>query len=367
MSHRQPGDQARKRTLDRCVSRIGPRPGLTRGLRIRGVLREGTRARLQEDLALHGPGRASAEVGQLLHPRAEVPQHLGHHRAGQGRRDPRLPQHLPAPRQQDAVGGRPVPGGAGPRAVAVLPLPRLALQAGRLVALGHPQGSAARLRRRQLPGACDPMRGVGRLHLHQSQPRQHRAGARPSSASWRTASRAIRLRGRTRSTGSRPNCSATGRSSSTASPRATTGPYLHASSFGTLTAEAKEALDKPNPFTDALAYQLKGPHRMFSFSGEPSQKTPYSKPIECVMEASAAGPMEQARRSRSDAAGAQSHPVGEVRLRLVPVLPELRADLRRVRLSHVTPTGRRDRTHTSSKSRCSISPRRLTRSGSARS
>jgi carnitine monooxygenase subunit len=68
------------------------------------------------------------------------------------------------------------------------------------------------------------------------------------------------------------------------------GPYLHASSFGNLTAEAKEALDKPNPFTDALAYQLKGPHRMFSFSGEPSQKTPYSKPIECVMEASAAGP-----------------------------------------------------------------------------
>ena len=29
---------------------------------------------------------------------------------------------------------------------------------------------------------------------------------------------------------------------------------------------------------------------MFSFAGEPSRKTPYSKPIECVMEASAAGP-----------------------------------------------------------------------------
>lgn len=68
------------------------------------------------------------------------------------------------------------------------------------------------------------------------------------------------------------------------------GPYLHASSFGNLTAAAKEALDAPNPFTDALAYQLKGPHRMFSFAGEPSRKTPYSKPIECVMEASAAGP-----------------------------------------------------------------------------
>ncbi len=68
------------------------------------------------------------------------------------------------------------------------------------------------------------------------------------------------------------------------------GPYLHASTFGNLTAEPKAALDAPNPFTDALAYQLKGPHRMFSFAGEPSRKTPYSKPIECVMEASAAGP-----------------------------------------------------------------------------
>src|SRR3546814_10283745 len=68
------------------------------------------------------------------------------------------------------------------------------------------------------------------------------------------------------------------------------GPYWHASSFGTLTAEARAELDKPNPFTDALAYQLKGPHRMFSFAGEPSRKTPYSKPIECVLEAGAAGP-----------------------------------------------------------------------------
>ena len=90
---------------------------------------------------------------------------------GKDERDPRLPQHLPAPRQQDAVGGRPVPGGPGPRAAAVLPLPRLALQPGRLAALGHPQGPAARLRRRQLPGAGDPMRGVGGLHLHQPRTR----------------------------------------------------------------------------------------------------------------------------------------------------------------------------------------------------
>jgi carnitine monooxygenase subunit len=39
-----------------------------------------------------------------------------------------------------------------------------------------------------------------------------------------------------------------------------------------------------------LAFQLKGPHRMFSFAGEPSRKTAYSKPIECLMQSSAAGP-----------------------------------------------------------------------------
>ncbi len=68
------------------------------------------------------------------------------------------------------------------------------------------------------------------------------------------------------------------------------GPYLHAASFGNLTAAMKEALEAPNPFTDVLAFRLQGPHRMFSFAGEPSRKTPYSKPIECLMQSSAAGP-----------------------------------------------------------------------------
>lgn len=68
------------------------------------------------------------------------------------------------------------------------------------------------------------------------------------------------------------------------------GPYLHAASFGNLTAAAKAAMEAPNPYTDVLAFQLKGVHRMFSFAGEPSRKTPFSKPIECVMESSAAGP-----------------------------------------------------------------------------
>lgn len=66
------------------------------------------------------------------------------------------------------------------------------------------------------------------------------------------------------------------------------GPYLHANSFGALTEIAK--MDAANPYTDALAYQIKGPHRMFSFAGEPSKQTPYSRPIEVLTESSPAGP-----------------------------------------------------------------------------
>lgn len=66
------------------------------------------------------------------------------------------------------------------------------------------------------------------------------------------------------------------------------GPYLHAGSFGALTEVAK--MDKPNPYTDALAFDIKGPHRMFSFYGEPSKRTPFSRPIECMTQSSPAGP-----------------------------------------------------------------------------
>lgn len=66
------------------------------------------------------------------------------------------------------------------------------------------------------------------------------------------------------------------------------GPYLHANSFGALTEVAK--MDSANPYTDALAYQLSGPHRMFSFYGEPSKETPFSRPIEKLTQSSPAGP-----------------------------------------------------------------------------
>lgn len=73
------------------------------------------------------------------------------------------------------------------------------------------------------------------------------------------------------------------------------GPYLHAGSFGALTEVAK--MDKPNPYTDALAFDIKGPHRMFSFYGEPSQKTPFSRPIECLTQSSPAGPWNKKPRN----------------------------------------------------------------------
>ena len=89
--------------------------------------------------------------------------------------------------------------------------------------------------------------------------------------------------------------------------RATTGRTC-ASSFGALTAEAKMAgLNEPVHRRAGLP-DSKVRTRMFSFSGEPSQKTPYSKPIECVLEASAAGAWNK-RIERSHAAG-QSTPLG---------------------------------------------------------
>ena len=228
--------------------------------------------------------------GQLLHPRAEVPQHLDHHRARQGRRDPRLPQHLPAPRQQDAVGGRPLRGGVGPGAAAVLPLPRLALQPGRLAALAHPHRTCCST---STPTAAACRRSNARcgkgfifinLNPHNTEPLRSFLGELAHGIE------GYPFAGPHQVYAFKAELQCNWKIFVDSFAESYHGPYLHASSFGNLTAEAKEALDKPNPFTDALAYQLKGPHRMFSFAGEPSRKTPYSKPIECVMEASAAGP-----------------------------------------------------------------------------
>ena len=332
----------------------------------RGVLREGTRARLQEDLALRGTGRAGAEVRQLFHPRAEVPQHLDHHRAGQGRRDPRLPQHLPAPRQQDAVGGRPVPGGVQ----AARRCCTAASTAGVTSWTAHCTRPPARICcSTSTPTAAGCLRFNARC-----------GKASSSSTSIRTTpSRCGRFLGELahgiegypfegphQVYQFKVELQCNWKIFVDGFAESYHGPYLHASSFGSVTAEARDALDKPNPFTDALAYQLKGPHRMFSFSGEPSRKTPYSKPIECVMEASAAGPWTKRTDRGPMPPGLNPTRSEKYGFDSFQFFPNFVLIFGASGFSTSTRTGRPGRTRTSSKWRCSISPRPRTRSGWAR-
>ena len=119
------------------------------------------------------------------------------------------------------------------------------------------------------------------------------------------------------------------------------GPYLHASSFGDLTAEARGG-----------ARPAESVHRC---AGLPAQGS--ASDVLLLRRAVAKDAVLQAHRVRDGgqrgrgrgtsapiaghAAGTQSDALGEVRLRLVPVLPELRADLRCVRLHRPHPLAHR--------------------------
>ena len=219
-----------------------------------------------------------------------VPQHVDHHRAGQGRRDPRPPQRLPAPRQQDAVGGRPVPGGvrAGRRcctaastAGATTWTARCTRPTRKDLLLDFDADSC------RVPAIqCEVWEGFIFINLDP----HNTESVRDYLGELAHGIEGYPFEGPHQVYKFKAELQCNWKIFVDGFAESYHGPYLHASSFGSVTAEARDAFDKPNPFTDALAYQLKGPHRMYSFSGEPSQKTPYSKPIECVMEASAAGP-----------------------------------------------------------------------------
>ena len=266
--------------------------------------------------------------------------------------------------QQNAVERRPVRGSAGPRAVAVLPLPRLALQPGRLTAFGHPQGSAAGLRRRQLPGAGDSMRGMGRLHLHQSQPRQHRVGASTSSATWRKGLEGYPFEGPHQVYRFKAELQCNWKIFVDGFAESYHGPYLHASSFGNLTAEAKEALNKPNPFTDALCLPTQGPAPDVLVRRRALAKDAVLQAHRVCDGGQRGRTLDQAGRPWSHAAGNQPHAVGEARLRLVPVLPKLRAHLRRVRLHGPHPLAHWAALAHLRNRDVSTSPRKPTRNGS---
>jgi phenylpropionate dioxygenase-like ring-hydroxylating dioxygenase large terminal subunit len=63
-------------------------------------------------------------------------------------------------------------------------------------------------------------------------------------------------------------------------------PYLHGAALPNLEQAGNEA---SNALADALAIQLKGLHRLISWAGPPAQKSNYSTPTECVVEAGATG------------------------------------------------------------------------------
>lgn len=63
-------------------------------------------------------------------------------------------------------------------------------------------------------------------------------------------------------------------------------PYLHGSALRNLEDAGNEV---SNPLADSLAIQLKGLHRMISWAGSPAEKSKYSTPTECLVEAGATG------------------------------------------------------------------------------
>ena len=91
--------QATRRQLDGAL-RPRDRADELRGLHFSGVLRARARGGLQAGLAERGPGRAAAAHRELLHQGARGRQDLRRPGAREGRRDPCLLQHVPAPREQ---------------------------------------------------------------------------------------------------------------------------------------------------------------------------------------------------------------------------------------------------------------------------
>ena len=168
--------EADRGKLDAALSPTGNGLGRLRGLDLARVLRARARGHLQEDLAQRGPGGGDPPHRPVLHQGAPVRGHLGDHRAGQGGRGARVPQHLPAPGQQaglERLSGRGDQRGLSP---VHLQVPRMALRPRRLADL-RPAGVGV-LRSRQgglraRPGAD---RGLGGLHLRQPRPRQHHLG-----------------------------------------------------------------------------------------------------------------------------------------------------------------------------------------------
>ena len=158
--------QATRRQLDGAL-RPRDRADELRGLHFSGVLRARARGGLQAGVAERGPGRAAPAHRELLHQGARGRQDVRRPGAREGRRDPCLLQHVPAPREQARLERLPERGDERHHAPIRVQVPRLALRPRRRV-LVRPAGAGV-LRPgqgglRPRPGA---LRRLGGVHLHQ--------------------------------------------------------------------------------------------------------------------------------------------------------------------------------------------------------
>ena len=158
--------QATRGQLDGAL-RARDRADELRGLHIAGVLRARARGSLQASVAQRRAGRAAAAHRELFHQGARRRQDVRRRGEGEGRRSPRLLQHLPAPREQAGLERLPERGDQRHHPSVRVQVPRLALRPRRRL-LVRPAGAGV-LRPgqgglRARPGA---LRRLGGLHLHQ--------------------------------------------------------------------------------------------------------------------------------------------------------------------------------------------------------
>ena len=105
--------------------------------------------------------------GQLLHQGARGREHVGRDRARHGRRGARVPQHLPAPREQAGVDRLPEGGVERQRPPVRVQVPRLEVRPRRRVRVRAAGRRVLRLRQGRLRPRAGALRRVGRVHLRQ--------------------------------------------------------------------------------------------------------------------------------------------------------------------------------------------------------